>query len=446
MSAPFDHRDPGTAEARWRDSAPWAQSPELDGDADRVIVVAAHPDDETLGAGGLLWTAARAGADVSVIVATDGEAADSDRDAAELAVARRQELVAALRELAPAARVRFLGLPDGGLDARRDDLARAVTTEIGSQPWRVLLVAPWQGDGHRDHRIAGEVAAACAQPGVRVAEYPVWLWHWGDPETVDTAPWQRLALGPDARVAKARALGAHRSQLEGDPPLLHAGMRAHFGRDVEVFVASAPPPRAVLTVDDFEEKFRRSTDPWGFRTRWYERRKRAILLASLPRERFENALELGCANGELTADLAARSTHIVAVDAAAEALRVARERVRSANVRFEHHVLPGHWPEAGRGGAFDLVVVSEIAYYWTADDLVEAIARIDASLSTDGVLVVCHWRHETPDAAVSGDAVHAAFDAAPGWTRALRHLEEDFVLDVHVRAGTPSVARAEASL
>lgn len=440
MSKPFDHRDPGTNEQRWASAAPWNGSPELSLDVDRVIVLAAHPDDETLGAGGLLHTADQAGIEISVIVATDGEAGDPDRDPTELARLRRQELVAALQVVAPTARVRFLGLPDGGLDRTRETLAGALRSELGTTPWRVLLLAPWHGDGHRDHRIAGEEAIACARAGVRVLGYPVWLWHWGEPDELDASEVTVLTLAEGAVAAKDRALAAYRSQNEGEPPMLHAGMRAHFTRDVEVFFAHRDDSPPSTPIEGFEEKFRRSSDPWGFRTRWYERRKRAILLASLPRERFERALELGCANGELTIALAERASHVVGVDGADSALAVARERLgASVGVVLERRQLPEEWPE----GAFDLIVVSEIAYYWSPDALAEAIARIDGSLTSAGVLVLCHWRHEMADAAVSADLVHAAFDAAPGWTRAVHHAEEDFVLDVHVRAGSPSVARTE---
>ncbi len=439
MSKPFDHRDPGTDEELWKLAAPWEGRPELSLDVDRIIVLAAHPDDESLGAGGLLHTAAQAGIDISVIVATDGEAAEPDRNPAELARLRRQELVAALRELAPTARLRFLGLPDGGLDRTRTALGEALRRELGPDAWRVLLLAPWHGDGHRDHRVAGEEAIACSGPGVQVVGYPVWLWHWEEPGDVDATEWTVLTLDGAAVAAKARAIAAYRSQHEGEPPMLHAGMLAHFTRNVEVFVAHRTNTPSSTPIEAFEEKFRSSPDPWGFRTRWYERRKRAILLASLPRERFDRALELGCANGELTAVLAERCGQVVGVDGADSALRLARERLKaSASVVVEQRQLPGDWPD----GSFDLIIVSEIAYYWSPEALTEAIARIDASLTGDGFLVLCHWRHAMADAAISADLVHAAFDAARGWTRALHHQEEDFVLDVHVRPGTPSVAEA----
>lgn len=434
MSVAFDHRDAGTAELEWTSAAPWADAAALDLDVDRIIMVAAHPDDETLGAGGLLWTASRSDIAVTVIVATDGEASPGDGLAPdELAVRRRGELTAALRELAPTAQLRFLGLPDGGLDRHRAALRSAIADELrgsGTAAWRVLLVATWSGDGHRDHRVVGEIAAGFAGPGVRVAGYPVWLWHWGTPATVDTAGWQVLRLPADAVVAKRRALSRYRSQLEGTPPMLHDGMRAHFDRDVEVFVAPDATAPAATPTPDFEAKFRASADPWGFRTRWYERRKRALLLAALPHENYTAALELGCANGELTAALAPRVERLVAVDGAAEAIGRARERLGDrTGIDLQRRHLPGDWPP----GRFDLVVVSEIAYYWPEGDLAAAIARIDESLTDDGVVVVCHWRGVMTDAAISTDVVHAAFTAAPGWERVAQHIEADFLLDVHAR-------------
>ena len=434
MSVAFDHRDAGTPEGDWQRAAPWADAAAFGLAVDRVVVVAAHPDDETLGAGGLLWTAAQAGIAVSVIVATDGEGSPvAGQTPDEVAVLRRGELTAALHELAPTARLRFLGLPDGGLDRHRDALRAAIADELGeasTSAWRTLLVATWAGDGHRDHRVTGEIAAGFAAPGVQVAEYPVWLWHWGTPATVDTRGWRVLPLTPDAVAAKSRALARHRSQVEGDAPMLHDGMLAHFQRDAEVFIAREASSRPSTPTPDFEAKFEASADPWGFRTRWYERRKRTLLLASLPHERYVAALELGCANGELTAALAPRTDRLVAVDGAAAAIRRAHERLAGEEgTELQHRQLPGDWPS----GRFDLVVASEIAYYWSPDHLAEAIARIDGALTDEGVVVVCHWRGAMADAAVSTDVVHAAFTTAPGWERIVQHIEPDFLLDVHAR-------------
>ncbi|WP_336493121.1 SAM-dependent methyltransferase, partial [Methylobacterium nigriterrae] len=63
--------------------------------------------------------------------------------------------------------------------------------------------------------------------------------------------------------------------------------------------------------DHFDELHTRSDDPWSVRTRWYERRKRAITMASLPRKRFTRALEIGCSIGELSAELADRCDRLL---------------------------------------------------------------------------------------------------------------------------------------
>ena len=346
----FDHRDPGTSEDLWAASPALRQLAPLDLPAvDRLVVVAAHPDDETLGAAGLVSRLAATGTAISVIVATDGEGshpASTTHRADELALLRRTELVRALGAIAPRAALRFLGLPDGGLREHRDALRRAVEDEVGPLgSARTVLCAPWRGDGHRDHRIAGEVAAdVAARRRLDLLEYPVWLWHWADPD--DTSlPWadmRRFDLTDSERENKAQALAAHRSQTQplssrpGDEALLGAEMMRHFDRDVEVFVVSgeqvaegteqvlgaAELERSSLTEGFFDAFYAGKTDPWGFETRWYEERKRALTLASLPRRRFMSGLEVGCSTGVLTAELAARCDRLTGVDIAAAPLRL----------------------------------------------------------------------------------------------------------------------------
>ena len=443
MSVAFDHRDPGTSEADWAAARLWARAAPLHASATRLIVLAAHPDDETLGAGGLIATAAAAGTDVSVIVATDGEASHPSSSMAEgLGVRRRLEVVAALRELAPGARLRFLGLPDGGLRESTAALRDALLLELGPLPHGVLLAVPWWGDGHRDHRIAGETALTLRGPGVHVIGYPIWLWHWGDPETIDAvvepARWRMLPLGAGVADAKSAALARHVSQVAplsaaaGDEAILHDAMLAHFARPHELFIDTEPAP-VIGSADParFDDYFRGRADPWGFETSWYEERKRAVLLAALPRRRFSRALELGCATGVLTLELAHRADSVLGVDASPAALMRARERAVGADaVSFECRTLPADWPE----DSFDLVVLSELGYYWSADDLAAARARIAASLTRDGVVVACHWRHPMADAPLTGDEVHATLGEEASWTKTLHHLERDFVLDVFERS------------
>ena len=450
----FDHRDPGTDETVW-EAALRQELPPLDLDVDRLIVVAAHPDDESLGAAGVLATAAARGIAVDLIVATDGEGSHTDsptHSPAVLGLLRRRELIEAIRIVGLTGDPRFLGLPDGGTDGFRDAITTAVRDALDrASADRVLVLSTWRGDGHRDHRVVGEVVeAVCAARGVPSRAFPIWAWHWGGPDDV---PWdraERLALDAAAQEAKSRALDAHASQLRplsaapGDEALVHARMRAHFERDTEVFLAPEDTASAAGTVGQgyFDDMYSRHDDPWGFDSRWYEERKRAVLLAALPRRRYRAAFEAGCSSGAVTERLAERCDRVLAVDLAEAALGRARRRLAGReNVELRRAMLPSDWPE----GEFDLVVLSEVAYYWGADDLDRGLAASVGSLSPDGHLVACHWRHPVAEYPRGGDSVHDALAARSDLVRLVRHEEEDFVLEVFGRLGARSVA-AEAGL
>ncbi|ATB42202.1 methyltransferase [Cystobacter fuscus] len=110
----------------------------------------------------------------------------------------------------------------------------------------------------------------------------------------------------------------------------------------------------------FERMYADSEDPWEYRRRWYERRKRALTLAMLPHARYARAFEPGCSIGELSAELAARCDALLVGDGSEAAVRVARRRLAPwPHVRVEQRLLPDSWPE----GTFELVVLGEFGYY-----------------------------------------------------------------------------------
>ncbi|CAB3808115.1 class I SAM-dependent methyltransferase [Paraburkholderia fynbosensis] len=194
----------------------------------------------------------------------------------------------------------------------------------------------------------------------------------------------------------------------------------------------------------FDHLYRHSDDPWNLREGWYERRKRSLTLALLPRPRYRNAFEPGCANGELTVELATRCDTLLAADLHERAVALARERVAGApQVRVEQRTVPREWPT--EAGPFDLIVISEFAYYLDAAELETLAARIAASLTTDGTLLACHWRRPFAEALESADAAHALFDARCGLSRLAHHDEADLLIDVWSRDAR-SVAQREGLL
>jgi SAM-dependent methyltransferase len=182
-----------------------------------------------------------------------------------------------------------------------------------------------------------------------------------------------------------------------------------------------------LSDDYFAEKYAADADPWGFDTRWYEHRKHDLTVAALPRARYRSAFEPGCANGALTARLAGRCDRLLAGDLLDDVVTRAAGRLAGhPAVEVRRMALPEDWPLDER---FDLVVLSEVAYYLTADGLDEALDALDASLEPGGHLVAVHWLGET-DYPLRGDEVHARLRRRPSLARVCSYREDAFLLDV----------------
>jgi SAM-dependent methyltransferase len=179
----------------------------------------------------------------------------------------------------------------------------------------------------------------------------------------------------------------------------------------------------------FEDIYRDSDDPWDFETSSYEQRKYALTMDSLPKARYRRAFEPGCSIGVLTALLAQRCDQLVGSDIIPATLRAANRRLRgTSHVTLEALVIPHDWPL----GRFDLVVLSEIAYYFDQRDLEAVLRRIVDSTEAGAHVVGVHWRGET-DYPLSGDRAHELIDEATGLCRLVHHLEDEFVLGVWER-------------
>jgi SAM-dependent methyltransferase len=178
----------------------------------------------------------------------------------------------------------------------------------------------------------------------------------------------------------------------------------------------------------FDALYARDPDPWGFRTRTYEQDKYADTVAALEGQRFGRGVEIGCSIGELTARLGPTCDDLLGVDIAEAPLRLARTRnADTPHIHFARMQLPQATPE----GSFDLIVLSEVLYYFGAADLAAVADWARAAIRPGGVVLLVHWLGETPDYPFTGDqAVEGFLKAAQPslttdrqWRRALYRID-----------------------
>ena len=204
-------------------------------DKHSLLIVSPHPDDEVLGAGGLIYSATRAGVRVIVLSVTDGEAAYPDWSGLDRV--RQREVKDALRILAPKnIAINHLQIPDGCIGENGLMLFDAIDRMVSRN---TLLVAPFERDGHPDHEAAGDICVRVAQlRSVPLWRYPVWTWHHSVPHDLAGHVWGRLPLDATAIDAKAQALRCFRSQMRpvGRQPIVPAHVLPYFERPYEAFL------------------------------------------------------------------------------------------------------------------------------------------------------------------------------------------------------------------
>ncbi|MEE1621905.1 bifunctional PIG-L family deacetylase/class I SAM-dependent methyltransferase [Zafaria sp. J156] len=467
----FSHREAGTPGQRWRDAGvdalPELPPAALPGAGGTAVVVVPHPDDEALGAAGFILRAAAAGASVTVLLCTAGEAShpgSPTHTPDRLARLRLAEFAASMGIASTTSAIawRFLDLPDGGISGHtgplREEIVRALRSGSADGIRGGVVAAPYRSDGHPDHEAAGRAAADAAREAeAGLVEFPVWYWHWAQPEEGSWRRWRTLRLSPRETGRKREMLGVHRTQVAdlspapGDEALLPAGFRGHFDRGVEVFAwtpapgpgagtrssgdVAGPPRGAGTAAEDFDALYRRDPDPWAYLSSWYERRKRTATLAALPRARYANAVEAGCSIGVLTAELAARCDRLEAVDASAVALGLAADRLADRpHVRLRRAELPAGW--TAPAASVDLVVVSEIGYFLAPRELDGLLDAAWESLLPGGHLVLCHWLGPIEGWALDGEAVHAAARRRTASGPVVAHREREFLLEVFEAPGS----------
>jgi cyclopropane fatty-acyl-phospholipid synthase-like methyltransferase len=159
----------------------------------------------------------------------------------------------------------------------------------------------------------------------------------------------------------------------------------------------------------FDSRYQEDTDPWQFASSAYELNRYHATLAALSRARYRRAYEPGCSVGVLTSALARRCEQVIACDISPTAVRQAQERCAA-----EPNVSIQVWDvgETLPSGRFDLIVFSELGYYFPVNKLRTLARNLDARLEKDGELIAVHWLGLSGDHVLHGDSVHDVLSAS----------------------------------
>jgi SAM-dependent methyltransferase len=171
----------------------------------------------------------------------------------------------------------------------------------------------------------------------------------------------------------------------------------------------------------FESRYQASSDPWQFASSAYELMRYQATMDALSRVSYRCGFEPGCSVGVLTARLARRVKHLIACDISETAVARAKERCREFNhVEIHHRDAAAGPPE----GTFDLMVFSELGYYFSADRLQAIVQRLADRLEPGGELLAVHWLGRSADHLLHGDEVHEVLGRTfhGEWISGSRHI------------------------
>lgn len=400
----------------------------------RLLVIAPHPDDELLAAGAIMARHAETGGEVSVMVVTDGGRSDPVAIRRNLVVQRRAECRAGLiRMLGACPPLLFLDEPDGALDAAAVDcgpLSPLRQFLAKYPPTQIITTDP--ADGHSDHKAAFGLAARVvgAGYGERLYAAPVSQRIDGP---FDSAPYDVLPTGRHA-IEKQAALACHISQIQTStgfalqPAHLSAIAQTEYLR---LAFDRYEPSGGAVDESHFETMFAASSDPWNYDGALYEADRFERTIGALSDRRYGRAVELGCANGALTARLAPLCDVLLAVDTAPAAIAHARKRLRDTP---HVTICRARLPEGLPTGPFDLIVASDVLYYLGLQGIVELSALLDAAAASGARLLMANWLGDTAARLTGEMAAEALLAMSQGWRRIYADRTPQLRIDVLERA------------
>ena len=219
-----------------------------------TLVVAPHPDDESLGCGGAIALMRQRKQRVHVLFISDGSmshpnsqkySAEARRDLRE----QEAQNALAILEVAPS-NITFLRLPDTRVPTRSSATFAEATDLVQHHLQRIrpqTILVPWRRDPHGDHRATWQLLQAVVgrtDYPIHWIEYPIWVWETAQPEDLPTAAdgaWYQLDI-TKTLPQKRQAIAAHVSQttplIDDDPEgfTLSPDMISHFVQPYEYYL------------------------------------------------------------------------------------------------------------------------------------------------------------------------------------------------------------------
>jgi SAM-dependent methyltransferase len=153
----------------------------------------------------------------------------------------------------------------------------------------------------------------------------------------------------------------------------------------------------------FEAKYQKKADPWDFSSNAYELQRFNAIISAIAHRRYARAFEPGCSIGVLTERLAAYCDEVYAIDFSPSAS--AQAQMRCAHLP-QVQVHCASLPEGISNEDFDLLVLSEIGYYFTPQDWQRISAALIDSIPQGATVLASHWLGRSQDHRISGDEVH----------------------------------------
>jgi len=405
--------------------APFLNREGLARDIGNLLLLAPHPDDESLGCGGLIALLSKTGANVHIIFITDGSASHPDStnySPLKLSRIRQAEAIRACRRLGVKYKeLTFLNQPDSRMesfdDSALETLARLVAEKFKNGKYNTIAM-PWRRDPHGDHIIVheiGDLALRKIEDNVTKLEYPIWLWKKGSngdwPKENEITPY-RLNI-KEVVSKKLMAIQEHASQLgrviDDDPDgfVLTEELLEPFLGNTEYFFLTNLRPLDTLGKGYFDRLYSEKSDPWNFKGSSYEHEKYGHTIAALDQRKFNHGLELGCSVGIQTKLLSENCTNLVAVDISEVAIVAAKEECHELqNITFRCQDISTDFPKS----KFDLITLCEVGYYFKRAVLLQIFNKIVNRLLPKGKLLMVHWTPFVPDYPLTGSEVHNLFE------------------------------------